>query len=391
MVRKASAVVLLAAAVLAAGGLTAAPVPQAGRGKLVVQKRHRLVEIDPDTGAETELVRGTHFNSPAGAVSPDGKRLVFAERTPVPVSGDYVTGFMITLRRLDGSGPDVPVDGVSADARQLRFDWAPDGSRLRVSQEIDQARAAKLPPAKVPPPDVLVDATTGRGEPLALPAQPVRWKNMPAGLAPTVSPTALGWFGDGNTLLVAHMDLDADPPGLAYQFYDVATKRLTPLALPKGRMVLDWTRDGKTLLTLGGEAGKGELCLVPRGGGKPRPLPADAPCAPAKLSPDGTRVAFSRGGQTVAGRELHVVAVAGGAPVKVAEAPALIEFAWSPDGKRLAYGWQHRVRKGNEGTETAGFLGVCDADGSNRRTLLSEKVGPSKEALEYDLWPLGWR
>jgi hypothetical protein len=87
-----------------------------------------------------------------------------------------------------------------------------------------------------------------------------------------------------------------------------------------------------------------------------------------------------------------------GKPVRVTEAPtALVELNWAPNGKYLAYSWVHQrpkvdVTSGRyEGDERSGVLGVCDSDGSNPRTVVSEVVPPSKEALSYQFGLIGWK
>ncbi len=69
---------------------------------------------------------------------------------------------------------------------------------------------------------------------------------------------------------------------------------------------------------------------------------------------------------------------------KVAELPdvplnAEIQgFSWSPDGKKIAYTWrQVHAEKAEAGKvderETESHLCICDADGKNHKTILSEK------------------
>jgi RNA polymerase sigma factor (sigma-70 family) len=382
-----------------------APVPaRAADTRLFVQRAQKLLAIDPGTGKEDELVHSEQLANFSAAVSPDGTQLAFAEYDipPNPRPGGRVVGLKVTLRRLDAKGPDVVVTGISSDAQRLAFDWAPDSSRLRVHQQL------ALNPAREVPSDVLVDPRTGRGTPLALPKQrefvgfvnliwPVFVEYQSRGIE--------GWFGDGRTVVLKGTGTLTNPQqdvSFTYHLYDVATGRQVPLEVPTGHWLRDWSRDGKLLLTADAAEGdsQGQLYLIPRGGKARKLTNGIAPLGlAAKLSPDGTRVAFVRsashdpaGPRFQFGTEVYVMAVEGGKPVRVAEAPGgWVELGWSPDGKQLAYGWSHRAARGNEGTEARGFLGVCDADGTNQRTVVSETVAPSKEALDHQFGLLGWR
>ncbi|HYG67558.1 MAG TPA: DPP IV N-terminal domain-containing protein, partial [Anaeromyxobacteraceae bacterium] len=92
----------------------------------------------------------------------------------------------------------------------------------------------------------------------------------------------------------------------------------------------------------------GRLWLLERGGGAPRPLPAENVIDP-RFSPDGRRIAF------VKGRDLHVLDLASGRVGRLTRSPGeavsfgVAEFVaqeemdrdegywWSPDAKRIAY------------------------------------------------------
>ena len=65
-------------------------------------------------------------------------------------------------------------------------------------------------------------------------------------------------------------------------------------------------------------------------------------------------------------------------------------FCWSPDGKRIAYTWRERHPPAVDGAarETQSHLTVCDADGGNQLTILTER-GASESVVALD--GVDWR
>jgi Tol biopolymer transport system component len=76
---------------------------------------------------------------------------------------------------------------------------------------------------------------------------------------------------------------------------------------------------------------------------------------------------------------LYVLDIATGKSVRIEDQPLngeIESYCWSPDGKRIAYCWREvhpgeRDVKANKETES--FLVVCDADGKNAKTIVTEK------------------
>jgi dipeptidyl aminopeptidase/acylaminoacyl peptidase len=81
----------------------------------------------------------------------------------------------------------------------------------------------------------------------------------------------------------------------------------------------------------------GQVWRVDLSGGTPRRITRGTADSSPALSPDGTRIAFTRG--DAAGKaQIHVVASEGGEPVQATEAPLGVEdFDWAPDGGSLAF------------------------------------------------------
>jgi Tol biopolymer transport system component/CubicO group peptidase (beta-lactamase class C family) len=89
------------------------------------------------------------------------------------------------------------------------------------------------------------------------------------------------------------------------------------------------------------------------------------------FSPDGSRVAFTRGAP--ASSDLYLVDADGTGVSRLTDLEGFENSpTWSPDGRRVAFVWGHDdVRAFGE----TGELWAVDADGSNRELLLDRRVG----------------
>jgi Tol biopolymer transport system component len=300
-------------------------------GRLLVFRNEQLLTIDPDGAKEVAVIEkraGLHPSS--GWLSPDGKRVLYArpefpELPPGERQGRADPKlFVQTIGEKDAT--DLGVSGITAC-------WSADGSEVAVTNYLDK--------------------------------------------------------GEGHEHYVVN----------------VKAKEKSALKLPADHLVMDWSRDGKFLLTMSARVStKGgkeatfstRLYLMNRDGTEHKALPEDPMnYAFARLSPDGTRVLC----QSLAGKDqprvpLSVVDVATGKATPVADFPlngTVMGHCWSPDGKRIAYTWQ-LADDGKPGEpparETESFLVVCDPDGKNAKTVLSEK---RRDGRAVTLGTVDWR
>ena len=125
-----------------------------------------------------------------------------------------------------------------------------------------------------------------------------------------------------------------------------------------------WSRDGSHVVLVvrtGEESGdKGKA-------GRPKPLVIDS-----LLFKQDTEGYLTDGSRT----HLYLLEVGSGVCQALTTDPASSDSlpAFSPDGRRIAYVWRERHPPGTDRmTETHSHLTVCDPDGANQRTILSEK------------------
>jgi Tol biopolymer transport system component len=331
---QASLGLLAAFATTVAWTRAADPPPKAGKSpnRLLIQRAEQLVLLDPDGKNERTVTfdpRKFILDGPC-SLSPDGTHIAILLN--VSLFDKDEEGWRLYVRKPGekGNGTDLEVGCES-------IHWSPDGTQLGCQRFPDES--------------------------------PGKWLfNVPE-----------------ETFLV-----------------DVGTKNRTPLEFPKGHLITDWSRDGRYFLTMKIDKDidrpNSRIYLVNRDGTEHKAVTDGKQFAlEGVLSPDGKQVLYAevqiKGGKPQPIQKLFVIETATGKVAPVEDVPLngyVLSYCWSPDGKRIAYIWRV-VPEGDPDEireqEVEAHLVVCDPNGKNLKTVLSEKgKGPKHARLTYLSW-----
>ena len=302
--------------------------PPKAVNKLLIQRHAEVYILDPDGKHEAkafDLEKLQGIREPK--LSPDGKRLAYLTHTRAPKDAKPGEPQVYTVAVREVGGKDVTAFKLSGQM----LAWSPDGKELLVTDFADEPSSPKDGPR---------------------------------------------------------------PPKATTTVLELATKKETTLTLPDGHIATAFAPDGKQVLTTRYEVVREKPslvgCLVSRDGKDVKPLSdPDYLFELGQLSPDGKVLLFAgmkcpdkfTEDALVDPRLSLYVQPLGGKVVELADVPRngqIQGYCWSPDGKKIAYTWRQRhadkVEEGKlDDRETESHLIVCDADGKNAKTILSEK------------------
>jgi Tol biopolymer transport system component len=227
------------------------------------------------------------------------------------------------------------------------------------------------PPPGKPEGQLILQSRVGAKERATV---PLVWGNTGSSFLPI-------WSSDSKRILICEQGHNDDGSrGSAYRVYELATKTLTALKLPKEWWPSDWSADGKRVLTsLRTDHDSARVAWVSADGtGKPEFITSEHEVAyGARLSPDGRRILCRVGPKDRADERdpvgLHVIDLVTKKRTRIDRPGHTYGYCWASDGSKVAYTWQLPLRQPVEDAERRTFLITCDHDGSNRKTVTSRK------------------
>jgi len=281
----------------------------------------------PVEGGEAVPLAGPHTRGPA--YSPDGRFLAFVRLVVVDDSEASNLHSQVWIRPVDGGAPILVSDSIRARGPV----WSPDSQLLAFIRE---------PFGDATGTEVWVVSIAEKGQPVEAP----NVISLPGENFHQIS----GWTPDDE--LAVFMNSETKQALYTVPVEGGRAVQITPNGLafhPR------WMPDGQTIVYRGGF--RTALTAVPAEGGESTEIkiasdPGITPGIPGgglHVSPDGRRILFSGFQSQVRplGVDIWTVPVEGGAPTQITDSPTQDRFpCWAPDGESIAF---LRYREVSEG------------------------------------------
>lgn len=290
---------------------------------------HGCALLGPD-GVEKERLES--FSSAAGAISPDGRWVVFNRFEPNPLPGEHQGTLVIQSRVRSKERTTVPLVWGTTGSSFLPL-WSSDSKRILVCEQGNNG-----------------DGTRGSSYRVYdLAAKPSTELMLPNELWPS------DWSTDGTRLLTA-LRTDDNRVRVAWVNTDDTGKRefITPeQEVAYGAKL---SPDGRRI-----------LCMV------------------GHTAPMGER-SLTR---------LNVIDLATQKRTVVDKPGDTFGYCWSSDGLKIAYTWQAPLHQPQEVAERTTYLHSCDPDGTNRKVVTSRRfiVSPNSSGrggVVFFFQVMGW-
>jgi len=327
---------LLAAALLAPGGLNAVANPWLENPAHIAEENTEIWLMDPDGGRQTRLLEASeNVNVQLPAWSPDGTQIAYA-RLEGPIDKPELENYDIWVMNADGSNPHAVATGPSW---QWLPRWSPDGEWIAYTDEapggpwissgpvgpavgqgpqgpvFPEANAAGIPEA-----ELWRVAANGTAAPTQI--THVGGDDRSGSWSPDGKRLAFDSTRDGNTELYA---IDADGTN---------TVRLTDE--PGGDWAASWSPDGSKIAFTSDRTGTAQIWVMAADGSGAAQLTNDRTGAlwPA-WSPDGSRILFTA--WTTGQQQAWSMAADGTDLVNLSRSPLTVDAtwdgSWGPDGR----------------------------------------------------------
>jgi Tol biopolymer transport system component len=192
-----------------------------------------------------------------------------------------------------------------------------------------------------------------------------------------IAALAPSWSPDGTRFVVEESQTGSglEPPPGKLVIVDSVTGRETTLI--ESKFVYEYAEWSPLGDEIAFSTGNGDTYVIHTDGSGLMKLTEPGPsCLDGAISwsPDGERIAFGRDCEGLGDSGVYVMGADGSDPHLIADAPAVLQTAWSPDGRTLAFMRLQRYDTLPFTDETVYTVGV---DGSDPRRLANRSSSPT--------------